>query len=238
MKPNCGARLLAVAVAALLVLPGVGACRDQEADESRALASGGISVPGWTGTIDANEVEDGFTFNHAKLSGNGDTLAVSTGPAVAYWNPANRATGNYRVSAKFTEPSYMSANTHPHPYGIMIAGNDLDTPQRSYLYCAAYGNGRFIVRGFAPEAFRMNGIRGAAHDAVNKAAGEGEPVTQEIALEVRNDVVECEINGTVVASYPKSELVTDGRLESTDGIYGIRFAHNTEAIVTGLTLTK
>jgi hypothetical protein len=233
-----GPRLTTVAVAAVLVLAGAGACRDEGADPSRALASGGISVPGWTGTVDANEAEDGFTLNHARLSGSGDTLAVSTGPAVAYWNPANRATGNYRVSARFLEPRYMSANTHPHPYGIMIAGNDLETRERSYLYCAAYGNGRFIVRGFGPDAFRMNGIRGAAHDAVNKAPGEGQPVMQEISLEVRDDVVECSINGTVVASYPKSKLVTDGRLRSTDGVYGIRFAHNTEAVVTGLTLTK
>jgi hypothetical protein len=32
----------------------------------------------------------------------------------------------------------------------MIGGNDLGTPQQSYLYCAAYGNGNFIVRGFGP----------------------------------------------------------------------------------------
>jgi hypothetical protein len=27
-------------------------------------------------------------------------------------------------------------------------------------------------------------------------------------------------------------------LKSTDGVYGIRFAHNTEATVTGLAMTK
>ena len=69
---------------------------------------------------------------------------------MTYWNPANKATGNYTVKATFTEPKYMSLNNHPHPYGIVIAGNDLGTPQQSYLYCAAYGNGKFIVRGFGP----------------------------------------------------------------------------------------
>ena len=29
-----------------------------------------------------------------------------------------------------------------------------------------------------------------------------------------------------------------GKLKSTDGVYGIRFAHNTDATVTGLTMTK
>jgi len=32
--------------------------------------------------------------------------------------------------------------------------------------------------------------------------------------------------------------VTDGRLKSTDGVYGIRFGHNTEATVSGLTMTR
>jgi hypothetical protein len=73
---------------------------------------------------------------------------------------------------------------------------------------------------------------------VKKAAGPGEPVTQEIAVSVKGDRVECAINGTVVAGYDKAALVTAGKLKSTDGIYGIRFAHNTDATVTGLTLTK
>ena len=132
----------------------------------------------------------------------------------------------------------MNLNSHPHPYGIVIAGNDLGTDQQSYLYCAAYGNGNFIVRGFGPAPFQMNGPRGSADPAVNKAAGVGEPVTQEIAISVKGGKVECAINNKVVASYDKSALVTAGKLKSTDGVYGIRFAHNTEALVTGLKITK
>ena len=73
---------------------------------------------------------------------------------------------------------------------------------------------------------------------MHKAAGPGQPVTQEIAMTVKADSVECSINGAVVATYPKTDLVVAGRLKSTDGIYGIRFAHNTDATVTGLTLTR
>ena len=208
-----------------------------QGETNRLVAGGGISVPGWTGKIDSNAEEAGQTIKDAKLVSEGAALHVTTGPAVTYWNPANKATGNYTVTATFTEPKYMNLNTHPHPYGIVIAGNDMGTAQQSYLYCAAYGNGTFIVRGFGPEPFQMNG-RGAENAAVHKAAGVGQPVTQEIALSVKGDRVECAINGTVVASYAKSELVTAGKLKSTDGVYGIRFAHNTDATVTGLTLSK
>jgi len=48
--------------------------------------------------------------------------------------------------------------------------------------------------------------------------------------------VTCAINGTVVATYKKSDLVGPGKLASTDGVYGVRFSHNTEGTVTGLTL--
>jgi hypothetical protein len=207
-------------------------------DASRVVPGGGISVPQWTGKIDANEERFGRTLNDAKLTKDGDTFHVVTGPAVTYWSPANKATGDYTVKATFTEAKYMNLNSHPHPYGIFIGGNDLGTGSQSYLYCAAYGDGRFIVRGFGPGPFQMNGFLGDRNPAVHKAAAVGQPVTQEIALSVKGARVECAINGTVVAGYNKPELVTAGRLKSTDGIYGLRFAHNTEVTVTGLSVSK
>lgn len=226
-----------LAAAIVLLIPGV-ICAQGKMEDSRSVAGGGISAPGWTGKIDARAAQSGQTIKDAKLTKKGNVLHVTTGPAVTYWNPANKASGNYTVKATFTEPKYMNLNNHPHPYGIVIAGNDMGTDQQSYLYCAAYGNGNFIVRGFGPEPFQMNGRRGEENAAVHKAAGPGQPVTQEMALSVKDDKVSCAINGTVVASYPKSDLVTAGKLKSTDGIYGIRFAHNTDATVTGLTMTK
>ncbi len=206
-------------------------------ETNRSVAGGGVAVPGWTGKVDASAEKQGQTLNDAKLSQEGKDLHVVTGPAVTYWNPANKAAGNYTVKATFTEPKYMNLNNHPHPYGIVIAGNDLGTPQESYLYCAAYGSGTFIVRGFGPAPFQMNG-RGEPNDAVHKAAGKDQPVTQEIAMSVKGDKVDCAVNGTVVGSYDKSTLVSAGKLKSTDGVYGIRFAHNTDATVSGLTVTK
>ncbi len=226
----------ALAIAIVALAPPTGLAQDQS-EASRSVAGGGVSVPGWTGKIDAREESGGQTLKDAKLAQEGSAMRVITGPAVTYWNSANKATGNYTVKATFKEPKYMNLNSHPHPYGLVIAGNDLGTAQQSYLYCAAYGNGNFIVRGFGPEPFQMNGY-GEESPAVNKAAGRGQPVTQEIAMSVKGGRVECAINGKVVASYDKAELVTPGKLKSTDGIYGIRFAHNTEVLVSGLSVTK
>ncbi len=207
-------------------------------EATREVASGGISVSGWTGKIDAAEASRGQVLTNARLANNGNALHVTTGPAVAYWNPSNTAAGDYTVRATFTEPKFMNLNDHAHPYGIFIAGNDMGTDSQSYLYCAANGNGSFIVRGFGPDAFQLNGRRGEVNAAVNKAAAKGSPVTNEIAVSVVGDKVQCAINGTVVATYNKADVVGAGKLKSTDGVYGIRFAHNTEGLVRGLAVSN
>jgi hypothetical protein len=223
-----------VVLGCLLVASTVAGAQDQ----SHAVADGGIKVAGWQGKIDPGEARNGGKLEGAKLDKVGSDLHVVTGPAVAYWNPSDVAKGNYTVKATFTEDKYMELNNHPHPYGLFIGGNDMGTDKQSYLYCTAYGDGRFIVRGFSGDStFRLNG-RGEPNAAIHKAAAVGQPVTQEIALSVKGDKVECAINGTVVGSYDKSAVVGPNKLTSTDGVYGIRFGHNTEGTVKGLTLTK
>jgi hypothetical protein len=214
------------------------ACSSKAQNEaSRQVAGGGISATGWSGQVDPNEAKRGQTLANAKLATEGSSLRVTTGPAVAYWNPSNTASGDYTVKATFTEPKYMNVNDHPHPYGIFIGGNDMGTANQSYLYCAAYGNGNFIVRGFGPAPFQLNG-RGEANAAVHKATAPGSPVAQDIAVSVKGDKVLCSINGTVVGTYNKSAVVGAGKLKSTDGVYGIRFSHNTDGLVSGLAVTK
>ena len=228
-----------LAAAAVMLVPMVSQAQGGM-EQSKAVANGGVTVPGWMGQVDASEAKRGMTINNAKFAKEGNLLHVTTGPASAFWNPANKGTGDYTVKATFTEPKYMNLNSHPHPYGIMIGGSDLGTDQASYLYCEAYGTGTFIVRGFGPGlvGFQMNGREGAADPAVHTAPGKDQPVTQEIAMSVKGDKVECAINGKTVASYPKSDVVGAGKLKSTDGVWGIRFAHNTDATVAGLTMTK
>lgn len=224
-----------LAAVALVALPHM--LSAQAGEESRSIAGGGVMIPGWNGVIDAKETAAGMKLADAKLSMDGNVMKVVTGPAVTYWNPANKAMGDYTVTATFTEPEYMNVNSHPHPYGLVIGGSDLGAANQSYLYCAAYGDGKFIVRGMGPEPFQMNG-RGEMNPAVNKAAAKMSPVTQKIAMSVKGDNVTCSINDKVVGTYAKSSVVGAGKLKSTDGVYGMRFGHNTDATVTGLTITK
>jgi len=133
-------------IAALVIIPTVFS-RNPQDETSRAVAGGGITVQGWTGKVDAREASQGMTVDNAKFAKEGDAFHVVTGPAVTYWNPANKATGDYTVSAHFREPHFMNLNTHPHPYGIVIAGND--RVQSNSLIC--------IVRLMATESLLCAG---------------------------------------------------------------------------------
>src|SRR5205807_3135769 len=159
----------AVAVLTLTIL-GLPALAVTQEEPVHAVSGGGISAPGWQGAVDARDAARGRTVSDAKLAKQGDALHVTTGPAAIYWNPANTAQGDYTVKATFTEPKYMNLNDHPHPYGVFIGGTDLGTDHQSLLYCAAYGNGSFIVRGFAPAPFALNGRHGGSNEPVHPPA--------------------------------------------------------------------
>src|SRR3984893_16883230 len=106
--------VFALALLAVLLFPTASFSQGGQMESPRGVAGGGVSVPGWTGKIDAKEEAAGMTLNSAKLTKDGDALHVTTGPAVTYWNPANKAAGDYTIKATFREPKFMNLNTHPH----------------------------------------------------------------------------------------------------------------------------
>jgi len=68
----------------VLVCVLVASVLDSQNDASRVVAGGGISVPQWTGKIDANEERLGRNLNDAKFAKEGETFHIVTGPAVTY----------------------------------------------------------------------------------------------------------------------------------------------------------
>jgi len=218
----------------------MGGMQMNPADAARKVPGGGVFVSGWKGKVDAGEAGRGSTLNDSKFEGADGNFTIASGPATIYWNPADAQTGDYTVSATFTEPSYQSAMSHPHPYGVFIGGNDLDSDTPTLLYCTPYGDGRFIVRAF-PTTFAPpgpSGRRPTANDAVHKAAAKGESVTQDVSMSVKGSQVTCSINGTTVATFTKDDLIGEGKLKSVEGTPGIRVAHNVDVKVTNYKVTK
>lgn len=218
----------AVAMAAALFVPaGLGA---QNQDADRSVAGGGIMIDGWKGKVDARAAGRGMSVNDSKLMMMGSDIHAQIGPASIYWNPANTATGAYTVKATIKETKTDLG--HPHPAGLFIGGQDLETDQYKYLYCTVYGTGEFVVNEFTGTGNSPT-TRAArqAHAAINKPAADGS-ATNDVAWRVTATRAECLVNGTVVAGFDRSAL------GSTEGIVGLRFSHNMDATISGFGIER
>lgn len=205
---------------------------------SRAVRDGGIKIPGWNGRVDAAEERAGMTRDAARLVGEGHALHVTNGPATSLLEDRLDGVRGLHRQSDIRRAKIPESQLSPASLRSVIGGNNMGTPSQTELYGAASRNGELIVRRLGPEPFRVTGLLGESTTAIHKAAGRGQPVTQDISLWVRGDKVVCSINGSIVASYDKTTLVGSGKLTSTNGYYGLRFAHNTDVFVSNLLATS
>jgi hypothetical protein len=164
--------------------------------------------------------------------------------AAIYWNPANTAKGPYalRGTFKLLEPS-----GHTNFYGLFIGGRALEGADQSYLYFVVAQDGSFLIRKRAGDRVpdpnapaRGRGGRGpqantedvarSKHAAVRQPGTDG---TSANTLEIRvaGDTLNFAVNGTVVHTMPKGDVVTDG-------IYGIRVNHLLNVEITDFALAR
>ncbi len=221
----------AACVAAAMAITYVQA---QQQDADRKVAGGGVTAKGWQGKEDSGN-KQGLTVSDSKFASEGNGFRLTTGPAALYWNPANTGKGDYSVKATFTEAK--QTYSHPHPFGVFIGGAGLESATPQALYCAAYRNGTFIIRGFSGGKRFDVVAKPTPNAAVKTAAAEAE-VVQDVSWNVKGDKLECIVNGTAVWSGTKADVTGDGKLTSTDGITGIRVSHNSDAMVTGFAVGK
>ncbi len=203
-------------------------------DADRSVEDGGVKVDGWEARIDRRPIREGMSIADSRFSAEGDAFRLSIGPAGQFWNDANVASGDYEVKATFKE--HAMATSHPHPYGIFIGGSDLDSDTEMLLYCIVYGNGDFVIKTFHGSNVTTLVARGP-HDAVNKADEAGE-VTNEVGWRVHDGTASCVVNGTEVSSLAQADVVGADKIESLDGVYGIRVSHNLELTVSGFGMTQ
>jgi len=104
---------------------------------------------------------------------------------------------------------------------------------RAVVEMARDGHKVAVVHGGGTALTRTLKLLGKQSDFIN-----GLRITDAETRDVALMVLAGMINKKVVATYNKSELVTSGKLKSTNGMYGLRFAHNTEVFVTGFKATK
>jgi hypothetical protein len=206
-------------------------------DADRKVAGGGITAKGWQGRTDpagSASNKQGLTIADTKFAPEGNGFRATTGPAAFYWNPANTGKGDFTVKATFREAK--QTYNHPHPFGVFIGGRGLDTDKPTALYCVAYRNGNYLVRMFSGGSVVQVSGKPAPNEAVKKAASPDEEVVQDVAWNVRGDRVECQVNGATVWSGSKADVTGPGKLESTDGVTGVRVTHNSDVLITNFSV--
>ena len=174
-----------LAAALVMFIPGVVSARSNGSLTLRRWRRHLRPGLGWK--IDANAEKAGQTVKDAKLVQEGDVLHVTDGPSDYLLESGQQGDGRLHGESDVHRAEIHEPEQPPTPVRHCRRRQRYGNRSQSYLYCAAYGNRNFIVRGFGPEPFQMNGKRGEANPAVHKAAGPGEPVTQEIAVSVKGD---------------------------------------------------
>ncbi|MGQ0767304.1 MAG: hypothetical protein ACT4OZ_16775 [Gemmatimonadota bacterium] len=194
---------------------------------------GGVRVSGWSGHIDDGASKAGMTLTDVLFESIADGFRITAGPAAYYWSSANVGRGAYTVKATFIQ---RAPTAQPEAYGLFIGGSKLGTPGRNYLYCIVFGTGIYSIKHqYGSENHTLVNLKPS--NAVRKVDAAGR-ASNEVAWRVTPERVSCLINGTEVENFARPDLLGPGKLESTDGIYGVRVNHNLSVDVTGLTLLR
>jgi hypothetical protein len=186
------------------------------------------STAGWKQRIDrSTSASDPDPAGEVKFMAMGGGFHTANPQAAVFWNPKNTATGNYTLKATFAQNQRSS---HPNYLGLMFGGKDLDGPNQSYTYFTVAQNGTWLLKTRSGEATK-DVLPRAANAAVQQLDANGK-ATNTLEVRVQADKIDYVVNGTVVASTPKTAV-------TTDGIYGFRVNHALpEVMITGLSVSK
>ena len=203
-------------------------------DPDKVVADGGVKVAGWTGRLDPRPASQGRKITETKFVSMGDGIHVTAGPAAIYWNPSNAPSGNYTVSATFNQ---TKASTHPEGYGLLVAGQRLDSASQSYAYFLVRQDGKFLINHRADDATVHKIVDWTANPAI-KAIDESGKASNKLTISAESDKVRFLVNGVEVHSLPRSILESGSGHSGTGGIAGIRVNHNLDVHIDGFAVAK
>lgn len=153
---------------------------------------------------------------------------VTTGPAGIFWSPENTASGDFRAEM---EVFLFDPQGRREAFGMFVGGRQLDGAGQAYTYFLLRDGGQFIIK--RREGSEAPTIRPwTAHEAVMAYADRGDDATAKniLAIEAEGGTVRFLVNGSEVASLPRSEV-------PVDGVYGFRVNHALNVHVSRLEVT-
>jgi|SRR5579872_227833 len=192
-----------------------------------ALPLAAQSPKGWKVRVDrSSSATDPDAAGSIQFVTSGSGFHATNPQAAVYWNPTDRASGNYTLKGTFT---LMKPSGHTNYYGLVFGGSDLEGPQQQYLYFEVAQNGTWLIKRRNGDATE-NVTPKTPSDAVKKPDATGKS-TNDLEVRVGADKIDYVVNGQVVHSMPKGDA-------KTDGIYGIRVNHLLEVQIDNFGVTK
>lgn len=175
--------------------------------------SGASGLPaGYLGRTDRANTN----LSEAKYVVSGNSWEITTGPAHIIYSPKDAATGNYTVSSTIEQ---LAAPQHREAFGLIFAGQNLDTPAQKYNYFVVAGTGEMLVKHRDGDVTR-DLIGWHKTQWVPAADAQGRQ-TYRLEVRVAGDSVKFVVNNVVAGALSKSALNM-----LTDGIAGLRVNHN------------
>jgi hypothetical protein len=181
------------------------------------------SLPaGWSIRLDKADA-DPSKVNFAAM---GTGFHATTGPAAVFWRPEDKLTGEYSISATFTQ---TKAPTHPEAYGIFIGGENLDNDQQEYGYLIVRGDGKYAIKHRA--GAEVHTITDWTELPALKKADENGKATNTVSFEVAGGFVKALVNGEEVKRWETSYW-------KGDGFAGLRVNHNLDVHVSDFKIAR
>lgn len=183
---------------------------------------------GWHERVDrSTNASDPDNTPDVKFVTMGPGFHVTTGPAVVLWKDANAVAGAYTLKGRFR---LVKPSGHTNYYGLVFGGKDLATAAQTYMYFLVAQNGTFLVKHRAGDAETHDVVAKTPNAAIIKPDSTGS-ATNMLEVRVTADKVDYVVNGTVVHTMKKADVVTDGT-------WGVRVNHVLEIHMDQLAASK
>ncbi len=137
-----------------------------------------------------------------------------------FYNPDWTATGDYTLSATFTQNTKA---THPTSYGLIFGGSELGAAAQMYSYFLVRQAGEFYVAN-RDAADVATIVPWTANAAIMPEDADGKQ-TNTLTVQVAGNDVIFSVNGTEVKRMPASDL-------HVNGMFGFRVGHRLDVTVT------
>jgi hypothetical protein len=194
-------------------------------DPTNAIKGSGRLPDGWTARFDPPRPTAAIPkLEDVNVVTMGSGLHFTSGPAAIYYNAKDMGTGEYAVTATFSQRKSVGHEA----YGIFIGGRDLQGETQRYTYFLVRQDGKVLIK--QRLATETPTLLPWTETTAVRVPGSGRGGNT-LAVRVAGDAAVFLVNDTEVARIPRAQL-------ETEGVVGYRVNHNLRVQLGPLRVTQ